>query len=632
MGTWGMGARSEHRDSDGSDGVRAESVRASWIPLCCFTACMHPMGGAWWLHVTCSPLCLHETLFMATPIDAAFLLLPILDKSRMKGSSSEGMFRSLDEICTVDGFPSYGWLQSQGVWDPVLPLITDIRGALPPAHLYPSRPTSPISSTLTSTPASCVLIPTVLLCVSVLPVVVLCGVAEVGSTRFYRLNDRRVLAWLTCKVSGCWHGSHARATKGGNAWPAHLPLLPLNPRSPPHPSALGSRAPQIRTNGGRSRLKPNQAIEKSPPFLEGTDNVQNQQYGNYVPCMIIFEYGTDAGSKAASSRNRWAHVDLPEADVCIHSWPFVKGHFSVSPGLPSRAAPPPPMPFHVRLFRCTVLAHDTTIIAHTITDHFRASPILPADRTPATNRARAHAVLLAARSHLASPPPPATRRLNRRIHEPIRAPLEMQLRLGEFRTPPFPKPRGNRLKSHGVLIVSHGIAWCHGSHDATAAGAPPRQPSLPLAPANSPLRPSHASAAAAGAARTFSPPLSARHSAPHHARHPPPPSNLPQLSRASSSVSSSLPRSALSSPASSALHLPAIPSLQSLPSLRSLSSFSSAHTCAGCSCAGCAGGSAAGGTRSPSDGGEVRWYFSKGHFTKGGERADWGRRVVGGGR
>ncbi|CAI7856513.1 unnamed protein product [Closterium sp. NIES-54] len=93
------------------------------------------------------------SLFMATPIDAAFLLLPILDKSRMKkeGSGSEGMFRSLDEICTVDGFPSYGWLQSQGVWDPVLPLITDIR--------------------------------------------------EVGSTRFYRLNDSRVLAWLTCKVA-----------------------------------------------------------------------------------------------------------------------------------------------------------------------------------------------------------------------------------------------------------------------------------------------------------------------------------------------------------------------------------------------------------------------------------------------
>ncbi|CAI5526199.1 unnamed protein product [Closterium sp. Naga37s-1] len=93
------------------------------------------------------------SLFMATPIDAAFMLLPILDKSRMKkeGSDSEGMFRSLDEICTVDGFPSYGWLQSQGVWDPVLPLITDIR--------------------------------------------------EVGSTRFYRLNDGRVLAWLTCKVA-----------------------------------------------------------------------------------------------------------------------------------------------------------------------------------------------------------------------------------------------------------------------------------------------------------------------------------------------------------------------------------------------------------------------------------------------
>ncbi|CAI5996132.1 unnamed protein product [Closterium sp. NIES-64] len=119
MGHRGMGDRLDHRGSDGSDAVKAEN----------------------------------GSLFMATPIDAAFLLLPILDKSRMKkeGSSSEGMFRSLDEICTVDGFPSYGWLQSQGVWDPVLPLITDIR--------------------------------------------------EVGSTRFYRLNDSRVLAWLTCKVA-----------------------------------------------------------------------------------------------------------------------------------------------------------------------------------------------------------------------------------------------------------------------------------------------------------------------------------------------------------------------------------------------------------------------------------------------
>ncbi|GJP32695.1 hypothetical protein CLOM_g17296 [Closterium sp. NIES-68] len=93
------------------------------------------------------------SLFMATPIDAAFLLLPLLVKSRMKkeGSDSEGMFRSLDEICTVDGFPSYGWLQSQGAWDSALALITDSR--------------------------------------------------EVGSTRYYRLNDSRVMAWLACKVA-----------------------------------------------------------------------------------------------------------------------------------------------------------------------------------------------------------------------------------------------------------------------------------------------------------------------------------------------------------------------------------------------------------------------------------------------
>ncbi|CAI5517568.1 unnamed protein product, partial [Closterium sp. Naga37s-1] len=318
------------------------------------------------------------SLFMATPIDAAFLLLPILDKSRMKkeGSGSEGMFRSLDEICTVDGFPSYGWLQSQGVWDPVLPLITDIR--------------------------------------------------EVGSTRFYRLNDSRVLAWLTCKV---------------------------------------------------------------------------------------------AALKAALRQHGEAPVrGLPDTDLEAYAVGLLSEYLPAS--------------FHAALCR-----------------------------------------------HLSI--------------------------------------------SEGELKQSHQGGQRLASPPATTATQP--KPSLPLAGANSPLRPSHVGAAAAGAAHTFSPPLSARHSAPHHARHsaphharhPPPPSNLPQLSCASSSVSSSLPRSALSSPASSALHLPAIPSLQSLPSLRSLSSFSSAHTCAGCSCAGCAGGSAAGGTRSPSDGGEVRWYFSKGHLVKG---------------
>ncbi|CAI5984393.1 unnamed protein product [Closterium sp. NIES-65] len=150
------------------------------------------------------------SLFMATPIDAAFMLLPILNKSRMKkeGSDSEGMFRSLDEICTVDGFPSYGWLQSQGVWDPVLPLITDIR--------------------------------------------------EVGSSRFYRLNDSRVLAWLTCKVAALKAAlrQHGEAPvrglpdpdlgiRGGAAGRVSARLLPRCPLPPPLHQVSAAHAPHM---------------------------------------------------------------------------------------------------------------------------------------------------------------------------------------------------------------------------------------------------------------------------------------------------------------------------------------------------------------------------------------------------
>ncbi|CAN7118907.1 unnamed protein product [Brassica rapa subsp. narinosa] len=89
------------------------------------------------------------SLYMTTPVDPVFILLPIFDEARMKKGEDPGKFRQLDEILFVEGYPEY-------------------------QHLLPLAEKS---------------------------MQIVCQTQEVGSMKFYRLDNSKVLAWLTCKVS-----------------------------------------------------------------------------------------------------------------------------------------------------------------------------------------------------------------------------------------------------------------------------------------------------------------------------------------------------------------------------------------------------------------------------------------------
>ncbi|XP_024005660.1 ribonuclease H2 subunit B isoform X2 [Eutrema salsugineum] len=88
------------------------------------------------------------SLYMATPVDPVFILLPIFDKARMKKGEDPGKFRQLDEILYVEGYSGY-------------------------QHL---------------------------LALAEKCMEIVCQTQEVGSMKFYRLDNSKVLAWLSFKV------------------------------------------------------------------------------------------------------------------------------------------------------------------------------------------------------------------------------------------------------------------------------------------------------------------------------------------------------------------------------------------------------------------------------------------------
>ncbi|KAL1291248.1 hypothetical protein HN51_059800 [Arachis hypogaea] len=87
-------------------------------------------------------------LYLSTPIDPVFIMLPVFDEARMKKGDEPGKFRQLDEILFIDRFPDY--------------------------------------QQLFSTVENCMQ--------------VVCDVKEVGSSKFFRLDDSKVLRWLCYKV------------------------------------------------------------------------------------------------------------------------------------------------------------------------------------------------------------------------------------------------------------------------------------------------------------------------------------------------------------------------------------------------------------------------------------------------
>lgn len=101
--------------------------------------------GSWFLG---DYVCEDGGLYIATPVDPIFILLPVFEAARMMKGNDQGMFRQLDEILCVDGYPGY-------------------------QHLMVLAKDS---------------------------MQLVCEVKEIGSSKFFRINDSKVLAWLRHKV------------------------------------------------------------------------------------------------------------------------------------------------------------------------------------------------------------------------------------------------------------------------------------------------------------------------------------------------------------------------------------------------------------------------------------------------
>ncbi|XP_071927941.1 uncharacterized protein [Coffea arabica] len=100
--------------------------------------------GSWFLG---DYVCEDGRLYTATPVDPVFILLPIFDEARMKKKDDPGKFRQLDEILYVQGYEGYQQLAS--IAEKSMQIVCDFK--------------------------------------------------EVGSTKFFRLNDSMVLRWLSYK-------------------------------------------------------------------------------------------------------------------------------------------------------------------------------------------------------------------------------------------------------------------------------------------------------------------------------------------------------------------------------------------------------------------------------------------------
>ncbi|XP_020204952.1 ribonuclease H2 subunit B isoform X2 [Cajanus cajan] len=87
-------------------------------------------------------------LYLSTPIDPVFIMLPIFEEARMKKGDDLGRFRQLDEILFIDGYPDY--MQLMSVVENCMQVVSEVK--------------------------------------------------EVGSSKFFRLDDSKVMRWLCYKV------------------------------------------------------------------------------------------------------------------------------------------------------------------------------------------------------------------------------------------------------------------------------------------------------------------------------------------------------------------------------------------------------------------------------------------------
>ncbi|KAJ7537717.1 hypothetical protein O6H91_11G018400 [Diphasiastrum complanatum] len=101
--------------------------------------------GSWFIG---DSVCEDGSLYLASPIDPIFMALPILEEARLKKGDDKGKFRSLEDIMFLEGYPAYRQL---------MPTIRNSIDAV-------------------------------------------CEVKEIGTEKYYRLDDCKVLGWLCCKV------------------------------------------------------------------------------------------------------------------------------------------------------------------------------------------------------------------------------------------------------------------------------------------------------------------------------------------------------------------------------------------------------------------------------------------------
>ncbi|KAL8137922.1 hypothetical protein V2J09_003923 [Rumex salicifolius] len=101
--------------------------------------------GSWFLG---DYVCEDGSLYTSTPVDPVFIMLPIFEEARMKKGDDLGKFRQVDEMIFIDGYP--GYQQMSSILEKSMHVV--------------------------------------------------CEVKEIGSTKFFRLDDSKVLAWLCQKV------------------------------------------------------------------------------------------------------------------------------------------------------------------------------------------------------------------------------------------------------------------------------------------------------------------------------------------------------------------------------------------------------------------------------------------------
>ncbi|KAF5177147.1 Ribonuclease h2 subunit b [Thalictrum thalictroides] len=101
--------------------------------------------GSWFLG---EYVCEDGGLYTASPVDPVFILLPVFQEARMQKKGEQGKFRPLDEIMFINGYPGYHHLLS----------------------------------------------------IAEESMQVVCEIKEIGSSKFFRLHDSKVLAWLCHKV------------------------------------------------------------------------------------------------------------------------------------------------------------------------------------------------------------------------------------------------------------------------------------------------------------------------------------------------------------------------------------------------------------------------------------------------